>query len=647
MCGIAGFLNLARSDSTEELAQSARAMAAAIAHRGPDDFGVWVDARLGLAFGHRRLAVIDLSPEGHQPMVSPTGRFVTVFNGEIYNYPELRSELERSSLAPLWRGHSDTEIFLAACDAWGVEGALQRVNGMFALALADLRDQELILARDRMGEKPLYYGWQGETFLFGSELKALRAHPQFRRELEMRALPSYIRFGYVPAPLSMYAGIGKLPAGSIWRSPLLKRGAETTRRYWQVPWPTDSATLTARPALERMHELLRDAVRCRMHSDVPLGAFLSGGIDSSLIVALMQAHSSRPIRTYCIGFREQLHDESPHARAVAQALGTDHNELCVTGADALEVVPRLPDIYDEPFADSSAIPTLLLSSLTRKHVTVALSGDGGDELFGGYVRYAQGRSLLPLYRTVPRVVRKVGAKLLAALSGRAWDRLSAYVPRSLAITFSSDHLAKLAAVLPLEGYREMYASLVSQRWETALVAPDTARVPDLIEDEQLAVAINCPVSWMMYVDQLTYLPDDILVKVDRASMAVALEVRVPFLDHRVVELAANLPLGLKLHRGQGKFLLRELLRRYLNPKLVARPKQGFGIPIADWLRGPLRDWAEDLLSPSALAALGMIEPDPIRRIWQSHLQGRGNHQHRLWLILMLQTRFRAAAPSIP
>jgi asparagine synthase (glutamine-hydrolysing) len=646
VCGIAGFLSRGSSRSPQDLAAIALAMGRAIAHRGPDDCGVWTDAPRGLAFAHRRLSIIDLSPEGHQPMTSASGRFVMALNGEIYNYPELRAELEQAGRAPAWRGHSDTEVFLAACDAWGIEGAVQRTNGMFAIALADLAEEQLVLARDRMGEKPLYYGWQGQHFLFSSELKALRAHPQFLRRLEPLALPPYIRFGYIPAPLSIYAGIHKLPPATILRVSLRGSGAQSARAYWQLPLPAPDHALTTAAAVDRLQMLLRDATRCRMHSDVPLGAFLSGGIDSSTVAALMQEQSSRPVRTYSIGFREHSHDESAHARAVARVLCTDHHELCVSPADALAVVPRLPQLYDEPFADSSAVPTFLLSKLTRRHVTVALSGDGGDELFGGYVRYVQGRTLLRLYRTVPRSWRELGARGLNLLAGRRWDRLSARGPRSLGVMFSSDRLAKLAEVLPLSGYRELYARLVSQWPDPAIVAGRVAPAPGPGEDERLADAIGCPTSWMMYVDQLTFLPDDILVKVDRASMAVALEARVPFLDHRLVEFAASVPLALKVRTGRGKWLLREVLRRYVDPRLTSRPKQGFAIPIAEWLRGPLREWAEDLLSPSALADSGVIDPDPVRRVWAAHLQGRRNHQYKLWVILMLQAWWREATPSV-
>ena len=656
MCGIAGFLAADRLESPERLSAVAVAMGRAIAHRGPDDAGVWTDAGRGLALAHRRLSVIDLSPEGHQPMTSPSGRFVTVFNGEIYNYPELRAELEKAGRAPAWRGHSDTEVFLAACDAWGVDGALQRSNGMFALALADLGDDELVLARDRMGEKPLYYGWQGRYFLFGSELKALRVHPRFQALVEPLALSRYLRFGYVPAPLSIYAGIRKLPPATTLRVPLsgsrMQSSAQSPRAYWQLPLPAADRALSAAEAVEALEGLLRDAVRCRMHSDVPLGAFLSGGIDSSTVTALMQDQSSRPVRSYSIGFREQAYDESTHARAVAKALGTDHSELQVTAADALAVVPHLPQLYDEPFADSSAVPTHLLSRLTRQHVTVALSGDGGDELFGGYARYVQGRTLLGLYRTVPRSWRRLGARGFSLLAGRSWDQLSARGPRSLGVMFSSGRMAKLAEVLALSDHRELYGRLVSQWPDAPLLTrygaepSSDAAVPSVLDDEVLARAIASPASWMMYVDQLTYLPDDILVKVDRASMAVALEARVPLLDNRLVEFAARVPLDLKVRHGRGKWVLREVLRRYVDPRLTERPKQGFELPIADWLRDPLREWAEGLLSGSALAATGVLNPEPIRRVWEEHVDGRRNHQHRLWVILMLQAWWRDANPSL-
>ena len=622
-------------------------MAGAIAHRGPDDHGVWVDAAAGVALAHRRLSIIDLSEEGHQPMRSHSGRFVVVFNGEIYNYIELRQELAELGTSPPWRGQSDTEVLLAACEAWGVRGAIQRSNGMFAVALWDARERELILIRDRMGEKPLYYGWQGSAFLFGSELKSLRAHAQFENRLNAQALPLFIRFGYVPTPLSIYSGIQKLPPGCLLRIPARAvAGSVQPEPYWQVPIPEQERAMDAATAAERLEHLLREAVRIRMHADVPLGAFLSGGIDSSTIVALMQAQATRRVHTYSIGFREHGYDEAVEAKAVARALSTEHTELYVTADDAQKVVPDLPDIYDEPFADSSQIPTYLLSKLTRRRITVALSGDGGDELFGGYVRYIQARAILRAYQLMPAVWRRACAQALAFAARPSWDRLAALLPRQVRTHISSDRLAKLAEVVPLSGYRELYRRLVSQWADPASVVATVMEARTLLDDEAIAARIHSAVPWMMYVDQLTYLPDDILVKVDRASMAVALETRVPFLDHRVVEFAASLPLGLKLAGGTGKWLLRQVLYKYVDQRLVARPKQGFAIPIASWLRGPLRDWAEELLSERALARCELLNPKRVREVWARHLEGNRNFQHPLWVILMFQAWNLRAAPTL-
>lgn len=646
MCGIAGFLDCTPNRTAEELAAVVGSMSDAISHRGPDDDGLWVDARAGVALGHRRLSIVDLSEEGHQPMISRSGRFVVVFNGEIYNYPELRKELDLRGASPQWRGHSDTEVLLAACEAWGVEGAVQRSNGMFAIAIWDAAERQLILIRDRMGEKPLYYGWHGEVLLFGSELRAIEAYTGFSRTLNRRAASAFLRFGYVPTPLSIYEGIRKLEPGRIARIPSSRARRETIKSYWEVPTCGTVGRVDPRAAVNQLHDLLASAVKSRMHADVPLGAFLSGGIDSSTVAALMQASGSSKVRTYSIGFEDRRHNEAVHAAAVAKFLGTDHEELYVTAADALQVVPQLPSLYDEPFADSSQIPTYLLSKLTRRHVTVALSGDAGDELFGGYVRYLQARKLLKLYRTVPHPARHLLARALRGVAGPLWDRACAFGPRSLAVGLSADRLAKLADVVQLGGYRQMYARLVSQWQDPLAIAPSLPTPPTALDDEVLAEKIGEPLPWMMYLDQVMYLPDDILVKVDRASMAVALEARVPFLDHKVVEFAAGLPLSVKIKRGQGKWILRQVLYRYVKRDMVERPKQGFGIPLASWLRGPLRDWAEELLAPSALAASGLLEPAPIRAVWAAHQTGRANHQYPLWVVLMLQSWLLRARPRI-
>lgn len=608
----------------------------AISHRGPDDSGVWVDDASGLVLAHRRLSIVDLSPEGHQPMTSVTGRYVIVYNGEIYNYPDLRIAVEKDGLAKQWRGHSDTEVLLACFEAWGIEETLRRANGMFAIAVVDRNERRLLLARDRLGEKPLYYGWQGETFLFGSELKALAAHPAFQKRVEPRALPLYARFQYVPVPFSIYAGIAKLPPAS-YVTLSLDGGPRIPepREYWTLPIPVESKNVDPRALEDELDALLRDAIRIRMHADVPLGAFLSGGIDSSTVVALAQAQSARPVRTYSIGFRERDHDESEHARAIAQRLGTDHTELFVTPEDALAVVPQLPAMYDEPFSDSSQIPTYLLAKLTRQHVTVSLSGDAGDELFGGYNRYFLGRRILEFNRRTPRVVRRLAAKTLAAIPGSGWDSLLRLGPRSLSVQLGGDRLSKLARVIDCGDGMRLYKQLVSQWRELEKLMPGYPEPESLLDDRALAERAPSWSAWMMYMDTRTYMPDDILVKVDRATMAVALEARVPFLDPRVVEFAARVPLDLKMGISEGKILLRRVLYRYLPRSLFDRPKQGFGVPISAWLRGPLRDWAEDLLSERALAN-GIFNVCTVRSAWEAHLSGRQALHYPIWTILMYQ-----------
>jgi asparagine synthase (glutamine-hydrolysing) len=644
MCGVAGFVELG-SVPTERLLGVGRAMAAAIAHRGPDDEGVWFHEALGVLLAHRRLSIVDLSPEGRQPMQSASGRYVAAFNGEIYNFNELRAEVERSGAAPRWRGHSDTEVMLAVCDMWGIDKALRLANGMFAIAIVDLAARQLVLARDRLGEKPLYYGWQGNSFVFGSELKALARHPSFQPRVDSDAVTQYVRFGYVPAPRSIYVDIRKLPPGcSLSLSLGAGRVSPHVQAYWTAPIPQAVEVGDEEEATDRLDALLRRAVALRMHADVPLGAFLSGGIDSSTIVALAQAQSNRPVRTFSMGFRERALDESKHASAIAGAVGTQHTNLLVTAADALAVIDRLPQIYDEPFADSSQIPTFLLAKLTRASVTVALSGDGGDELFGGYNRHFQAQRLASFGALMPGALRAWGARALATIPGRRWDRMLSFAPQSTAVLLGGDRLTKLASVLAGGGALQIYKQLVSQ-WKNPLqLRPGRVEHPTLLDDAALADRILSPVSWMMYMDQLTYLPDDILVKVDRASMAVALETRVPFLDPDVVAFAASLPLHLKIRGGVGKWLLRRVLYRYLDPGLFRRPKQGFAIPLADWLRGALRDWAEDLLSAEALAETGLAQPAEVQDAWRRHLSGRENLQSGLWVLLMYQQWHRHARP---
>ena len=638
VCGIAGFVDVAGLLSGERMAAVGLRMARAIAHRGPDDEGVWTDESLGVTLAHRRLSIVDLSDEGRQPMVSASRRFVCVFNGEIYNFREIRDDLECRGMAPKWRGHSDTEVFLASCEAVGVDETIRRSNGMFAIAILDRAKSELVLVRDRMGEKPLYYGWSGKVLLFGSELKALEAFPGFEAKIDLSAISAYLRFGYIPDPLSIYKGIAKVQAGEVVNVDVRQgRGREKKRRYWTVPLPRPREHYDEGALVEELRTVLRDAVKSRMHADVPLGAFLSGGIDSSTIVALMQDAGEGRVRTYSAGFEDKQHDEAVHAAAVARALGTAHEEIYVSARDALNVVPEIPMLYDEPFADSSQIPMYLLSKLTRNHVTVALSGDAGDELFGGYVRYVQASRMSHLYAWVPHSVRRSVASAARQLSRPIWDKVCSLGPRSVSVALSSERLRKLAVVLEVNGCREMYGRLVSQWPDPSLVAPGLPTWSTPIDDEGVSTEIRDSRLWMMYLDSVMYLPGDILVKVDRASMAASLEARVPFLDHRVVEFAATLPVSAKIRGGTGKWALRQVLNRYVDPKLFERPKQGFAIPLASWLRGPLRDWAEELLSESALSSGGLLDPGPIREVWSAHLSGRENHHHKLWVILMLQS----------
>ncbi|MGZ5257189.1 MAG: asparagine synthase (glutamine-hydrolyzing), partial [Burkholderiales bacterium] len=582
-------------------------MADTLFHRGPDDSGTWIDKDAGIALGHRRLSIIDLSPEGHQPMTSHSGRYVMAYNGEIYNFRELRKELERDGVQ--WRGHSDTEVMLAAFEAWGVEGALQRFNGMFAFALWDRNEKALHLARDRLGEKPLYYGWAGKTFLFASELKALKAHPAWRAEIDRNALAAYLRHNYVPAPYSIYTGIAKLPPGHRIKLTAHDTGPVRTEPYWSLreaaeagvanPLDVDDET-----AVEGLDRLLRDAIARRMVADVPVGVFLSGGIDSSTVVALMQAQSSRPVRSFSIGFAEEAYNEARHAKAVAQHLGTDHTELYVTPQQAMSVIPKLPLIYDEPFADSSQIPTFLVSELARKHVAVTLSGDGGDELFCGYVRYFWGRRIWNRIGRLPYRLRTLTAAALRSLSPSSWNVLFAGMNRLMSSTavgeLTGDRVHKLANVLAVSSPDALYHGLVSH-WPQPQSMVHGSREPlTALTDRTQWARLSDFTQRMMFLDAVTYLPDDILVKVDRASMAVSLEARVPMLDHRVVEFAWRVPLSRKNRNDQGKWLLRQVLYRYVPPALIDRPKMGFGVPIDSWLRGPLRGWAEDLLSEHRL-----------------------------------------------
>jgi asparagine synthase (glutamine-hydrolysing) len=648
MCGFTGFLDRSGALSADTLAGLVGRMNDTLFHRGPDDGDVWVDAAPGVALGHRRLSILDLSPAGHQPMPSAGGRYVVAFNGEIYNHLELRRELEAAGEAPDWRGHSDTETLLAAVAAFGVEAALRRFVGMYAFALWDRETRTLYLARDRLGEKPLYYGWQGDSFLFGSELKAFKPHPAFRAEIDRDALTLFLRHGYIPAPHTIYRGIHKLPAGAYLALTSDSREAVPVA-YWSARAVAETGQRnpyagTETEAADELERLLRRAVAGQMMADVPLGAFLSGGFDSSTVVALMQAQSSRPVRTFTIGFREKEYNEADHAAAVARHLGTEHTELYVTPEEAMAVIPKLPALYDEPFADSSQIPTFLVSQLARRHVTVSLSGDAGDELFGGYSRYRWTLDLWNRIGRLPQGARSALAGLLTLLPIPYWNRLFGTVGFALPDRLRSnpgDKLHKLAALLNARTPETVYRDMISYWKEPAGLVLGATEPRTLLTDPDFRVALDDFGHRMMYLDTESYLTDDILVKVDRAAMGVSLETRVPLLDHRVVEFAWRLPLSLKMRGGQGKWLLREVLYRYVPQSLMDRPKMGFGVPTDHWLRGPLKDWAEALLDEERLRREGFFDPAPIREKWAEHQSGRRNWSYHLWIVLMFQAWLEA------
>jgi asparagine synthase (glutamine-hydrolysing) len=634
MCGIAGYLDRGRRLGPEALAARARAMNDAIAHRGPDGADIWADADAGMSLAHRRLAIIDLTDDGRQPMVSADGRYVISFNGEIYSYRALRAELE--ALGVRFRGRSDTEAMLEGFARWGIEATLARLEGMYAIALWDRRERRLTLVRDPLGIKPLYYAYAGDTLAFGSELKALHAVSGWRPTLDRDSLAGYLRYGYVPAPHTIYREARKLQPGEIldWQ----EGAAPRTRTFWSLrdvarAGRTDrDGPADAVEAADRLDAVLREAVRDQMVADVPLGAFLSGGIDSSTVVALMQAQSARPVRTFSIGFASDGYDEAAHARAVAAHLGTEHTELYVEPAHALAVVPRLPDFYDEPFADSSQIPTFLVAEMTRRHVTVALSGDGGDEGFAGYNRYVWADRLWRQAGRLPAGLRRALAALVELPGPGAYDALAGLV----AAKRPGEKAMKVAELLRADGPDDAYRRLASLWQGPDRLVRGGAERPGPADDPTLASDLPDYVARMQYLDYATYLHDDVLTKVDRASMAVALEARVPLLDTRVVRFAWSLPRSLKLRGTTGKWLLRQVLARYVPPALTERPKMGFAMPVGAWLRGPLRDWAEDLLSPASLSAEGPIDPRPVRAAWTAHLAGRRDHAQKLWAVLMFQ-----------
>ncbi|MDR7135853.1 asparagine synthase (glutamine-hydrolyzing) [Lysobacter niastensis] len=639
MCGLTGFLT--RAGNAGALAPLAVAMADRIVHRGPDDYGVWTDDGAGIAFAHRRLSILDLSPAGHQPMMSASDRWVLAYNGEIYNHLDLRRQLEAQGRAPAWRGHSDTETLLAAIEAWGVDATLKRSVGMFAIALWDRNERTLWLARDRIGEKPLYYGWQGDTFLFGSELKALRAHPAFNAAIDRGALALMLRHNYIPAPYSIHAGIRKLPPGTWLRLGTGQRDVEPVA-YWSLAEVAERGMAnpfqgSEAEALDALEQHLGNAVRGQMVADVPLGALLSGGIDSTTITALMQANSTRPVRTFTIGFDEHGYDEAMHARAVAAHLGTEHTELRLRGDEALSLIPSLPSMYDEPFADSSQLPTHLVMQLARQHVTVALSGDAGDEMFGGYNRYFLGPAVWRWIGWMPRGLRRAVGAGLTAIPAAALNRLAAPLATRANVAMAGDKAHKLGLRMREVGsLDDMYVSMVSEWPDAGRMVSGGSMPPNLLDDRTRWPRLGDPVARMKALDGLTYLPDDILTKVDRASMAVSLETRAPFLDREVVEFAWSLPMAMKLRDGKGKWPLRRLLDRYVPRSLVERPKMGFGIPLDEWLRGPLREWAESLLAEDRLRREGFLDPVPVRAAWRAHVRGEASFGYRLWSVLMFQ-----------
>ncbi|HET7254704.1 MAG TPA: asparagine synthase (glutamine-hydrolyzing) [Xanthobacteraceae bacterium] len=638
MCGIAGMVDWRAATPADALRSIAEAMIETVRHRGPDAGEVWVEAEGGVALGQRRLAIIDLSPGGAQPMHSADRRFVITFNGEIYNYRDIRRELQAAGHA--MRSDSDTEVLLEACALWGVEAAIERAIGMFAFALWDRKTRSLILARDRLGIKPLYYAATPERVLFASQLKAFRPTPHWKPTIDADAVVGYLRHAYIAQPRTIYREAEKLAPGHILT---LREGSMPSPKcFWDLRGIAiagqrrNDPAPDAQEATDRLDGLLRDSVKLRMIADVPLGAFLSGGIDSSTVVALMQAQSRRPVKTFSIGFHEGEYDEAHCAKQVAAHLGTDHTEFYVEPRHALEVIPHLADWFDEPFADPSQIPTYLVSELTRKHVTVALSGDGGDELFAGYNRYVWAERLARAVNLVPRPLRGASATALRALAPQTWNRLFAFVPASWRPALPGDKLHKITTLLDNPQPDAIYRRLVSQ-WERPdeiAAAGQEPRGP--LWDPSIAQDFPDLVPRMQFLDMISYLPDDILTKVDRATMAVGLEGRVPLLDHRVVAYSWSLPLEFKLRGGRSKWLLRQVLDRYVPRPLIDRPKMGFGVPIDAWLRGPLREWAESLLTPARLASDGFVRVEPVRQAWQEHLEGSRNWQYPLWTVLMLQ-----------
>ena len=639
MCGISGFLDASLSRSSHSLERIALRMAEAIDYRGPDVAGSWSDVTNGIAFAHRRLSIIDLSPTGNQPMTSSCGRFVTVYNGEIYNAEDIRKQLIAEGCTK-YNGHSDTEVMLEGFSVWGIKTTIKKLNGMFALAIWDKQSEKITLVRDRLGIKPLYWSLQNGKFLFGSEMKALYAHPDWEGDINHNAIASFLRHNYIPAPHSIHKHVQKLQPGQILsvdrklsKEPVIEYFwtlEEAIRKGHENPFKGSDAEL-----IDTLGDLLSDSVKRQMIADVSLGAFLSGGIDSSTVVSLMQKQSNRPIKTFSIGFEEEGYNEAQHAAIVAKHLGTEHTELYVSPEEALTVVPKLAHMFDEPFSDSSQIPTYLVSSMTKKYVDVALSGDGGDELFAGYNRYLQSIKIGNTIGRMPMFMRKGGAELIKCFSSEFWDSIFNFVPKSKRPKQAGDKIHKLASVL-CEDEDGFYRRLISHWANPENVVKFSTEPKGIIWASETKELTPNFVERMRYLDMCTYLPDDILTKVDRASMALSLETRVPILDHRVVEFAWSISPERLIKNNQGKWPLRQLLYRHVPQSIIDRPKMGFGVPIDIWLRGPLKNWAEDLLNPSMIKKHGILNSAPIWQKWQEHLSGRHNWQYHLWDILMLQ-----------
>ena len=652
MCGFTGFL-MSEAGKINEMEEVVSSMNSTLTHRGPDDKGLWIDNDEGIALGHRRLSILDLSTAGHQPMHSLSNRFTMVFNGEIYNHLEIRKELESSKANIFhWKGHSDSETLLAAIEEWGLEKALQLSIGMFSIALWDRDKRVLSLARDRFGEKPLYYGWVNKSFVFGSELKAIKAYPGFNNPICRRALSNYLRFMYVPAPQSIYVDIFKLEPGQYLEIGSKDITGQTVKikKYWSLEEEIKEAQLNLftneSEALETLESALNESIKMQMLSDVPLGAFLSGGVDSSLIVALMQKQSSQSVKTFTVAFEESEFDESPFAGEIARHLGTNHHELFVSSSEAQGVISKLPVIYDEPFADSSQIPTHLIYMAAKKEVTVSLSGDAGDELFGGYNRYFWGPRIWSKISWIPFFMRNMISSSICSISQERWDILGASINKfqkaSQGINRLGDKAYKLSETLNnVKSIDDLYFNLISIWHDSSNIIKgidlSNAEAINSRKKYPRSLDLDDASSRMMFWDSLNYLPDDILCKVDRAAMACSLETRVPFLDHRVSKIAWQLPTNMKIRGNEGKWALRQILYRHVPRELIERPKAGFSIPLGSWLRGPLRQWAETLLSEDRLIKEGYFYPEPIRTMWSDHLRGKRDWGHKLWTILMFQS----------